>query len=225
MEREISSGAMLGVVLLALAAVIGLGFGVFAIAKGVANEGTVNVQDSLGTVSEQVFLDYDQKIITGTQAIAGLKTFEGKPYAVLVRTLALRNGRPVASTDIRTNGKVYIVADVTNTTDIRSFINYNAVVGLEKGAIPSHGTPGQPYNRPPGGEGVSVAGMKMINGAYVITDGFAAVNGNIVYDNQIGGIYKTGNAEFISTASKFQANLLKDPSGNNMGIVLEELAR
>lgn len=221
MEREISSGAMLGVVLLALAAVIGLGFGVFAIAKGVANEGTVNVQDSLGTVSEQVFLDYDQKIITGTQAIAGLKTFEGKPYAVLIRTQALRNGRPVASTDIRTDGKVYIVVDTTSGVD-KSFINYNAVVALEGGATPSPATPGQPYDVPPGG---SIAEMQMINGAYVITDGFAAVNGNIVYDNQIGGIYKTGNAEFIPTASKFQANLLKDPSGNNLGIVLEELAR
>ena len=39
MEKEISSGTMLGIVLIALAAVIGLGFGVFSIAKGVANEG------------------------------------------------------------------------------------------------------------------------------------------------------------------------------------------
>ena len=58
MEKEISSGTMLGIVLIALAAVIGLGFGVFSIAKGVANEGTVNVQDNLGTVSE-----YEQKLI------------------------------------------------------------------------------------------------------------------------------------------------------------------
>ncbi len=52
MEKEISSGAMLGIVLIALAAVIGLGFGVFAIAKGTANEGTTNMQDTLNAVSE-----------------------------------------------------------------------------------------------------------------------------------------------------------------------------
>ena len=52
MEKEISSGTMLGIVLIALAAVIGLGFGVFSIAKGVANEGTVGVQDNLNVVSD-----------------------------------------------------------------------------------------------------------------------------------------------------------------------------
>ena len=45
MEKEISSGAMLGIVLIALAAIIGIGFGVFAIAKGVANNGVTNVQE------------------------------------------------------------------------------------------------------------------------------------------------------------------------------------
>ena len=58
---------MLGIVLIALAAVIGLGFGVFAIAKGVANEGVVNVQDNLGAVSDSAYTDYDNKIVTGTQ--------------------------------------------------------------------------------------------------------------------------------------------------------------
>ena len=47
MEKEISSGAMLGIVLIALAAIIGLGFGVFAIAKGTANEGVTQVQENL----------------------------------------------------------------------------------------------------------------------------------------------------------------------------------
>lgn len=215
MEREISSGAMLGVVLLALAAVIGLGFGVFAIAKGVANEGTVGVQDSLGAVSQQVFLDYDQKIITGTQAIAGLKTFEGKPYAVLFRTNALKNGRDVANEEIRPNG-IYFVE-----YNGKIFINYNAIIAEAKGVTPKP-TPitSAGVNAP----ATADVKIELLNGAYVMSDGFAAENGNVVFDNQTGGMFKTGNAEYVSSASKFQANLLKDPTGNNMGIVLEEIA-
>ena len=66
MEKEISNGAMLGIVLIALAAIIGLGFGVFAIAKGVANEGVTGVQENLDVVNSSAFTDFDQKIITGT---------------------------------------------------------------------------------------------------------------------------------------------------------------
>lgn len=86
MEKEISSGTMLGIVLIALAAVIGLGFGVFAIAKGVANEGVVNVQDNLGAVSDSAYTDYDNKIVTGTQVKAAYNSFKGKPVAILINT-------------------------------------------------------------------------------------------------------------------------------------------
>ena len=89
MEKEISSGTMLGIVLIALAAVIGLGFGVFSIAKGVANEGTVGVQENLGTVSESAFEDYNDKIVTGTMVKSAVQNFTGKSVAILINTTAM----------------------------------------------------------------------------------------------------------------------------------------
>ena len=91
MEKEISSGAMLGIVLIALAAIIGLGFGVFAIAKGTANEGVTKVQENLGAVAQSDFTDYDQKIVTGTQVISAYQNFEGKNTAVLIMTQATKD--------------------------------------------------------------------------------------------------------------------------------------
>jgi hypothetical protein len=205
MEREISSGAMLGIVLLALAAVIGLGFGVFAIAKGVANEGTVNVQDSLGTVSSQVFLDYDQKIVSGQQAVSGLKTFEGKPYAVLVQTKALINGRAVAS-DRKT------VNLVATATPKEVFVNYNALIAGAKGVDTAGKATGAAVDYT---SGTNL--MTLTNGSYIIADGFVASSGNVTLDNNTGGVFKSGNAEYIPTSTKFQANLIKDISGNIMG--------
>ena len=222
MEREISSGAMLGVVLLALAAIIGLGFGIFAIAKGIANEGTVGVQDSLGAVSQQVFLDYDQKIITGTQAIAGLKTFEGKPYAVLFRTNALKNGRQVADATTRPGG-IFPVTTAGTGASQKVFVNYNAIIAGTGGASPAAvpiTTTAPDFKTAPTGRPI----ITLKNGSYVMNDGLASANGNVQYDNATGGLYKTGNAEFISSSSKYQANLLKDTSGNNIGIVIEEIA-
>lgn len=220
MEREISGGAMLGIVLLALAAVIGLGFGVFAIAKGIANEGTVNVQDSLGTVSSQVFLDYDQKIVTGTQALSGLKTFEGKPYAVLIATKAIQGatGAKVSPTH-----KAYAVQE---TAGKPKFINYNAVIAMAPGGGDWTGV-SKVDGTVSGGASISDTLAQdlitMTNGSYIIQNGFASVGGNIVLDKETGGLFKSGNGEYIATSAKYQANLIKDASGNIVGIALEQI--
>lgn len=214
MEREISSGAMLGIVLLALAAVIGLGFGVFAITKGVANEGTVNVQDSLGTVSTQVFLDYDQKIVTGQQIVSGLKTFEGKPYAVLIATKAMQQGGKIAP-----NHAAYPIQATVNGT-ATTFLNYNAILAITSGGVDWTTAQGKTSGVAAGDE-VRASGAALVtlgNGAFLNTTGFAALNGNVIFDKETGGIYKTGNAEYVSTSAKFQAYLVKDGSDNILGI-------
>lgn len=91
MEKEISSGAMLGIVLIALAAIIGIGFGVFAIAKGTANTGVTNVQEKLESVSQSDYTDYDQTIVTGTQVKSAYDNFAGKSAAVLIATQAVKD--------------------------------------------------------------------------------------------------------------------------------------
>lgn len=219
MEREISSGAMLGIVLLALAAVIGLGFGIFAIAKGVANEGTVNVQDSLGSVSSQVFLDYDQKIITGTQAVSALKTFEGKPYAVLIGTKAFNNAQKIAAVKDRPAATpAYAITD-GSTVD---YINYNAIIAHDSsGAKPTTTVAGGSSL----GAGTNAAtSITLENGSYTAANGFAVgTDGDVVFDKATAGIFKSGNAEYIPNNTKFEAKILKDKSGANIGIVLKQI--
>lgn len=217
MEREISSGAMLGIVLLALAAVIGLGFAIFAIAKGVANEGTVNVQDSLGAVSTQVFLDYDQKVVTGTQAASAIKTFEGKPYAVLINTKAMAAKQKIASQSDRPKGQeAYFISDGKY-----AYLNYNALLAVDSSGNPSK-TVVSGGNAAPSPSGTGEITLK--NGAFVADYGFAVDNnGDVLYDKATGGVFKSGNAEYIPSNTKFQANLLKDKSGAIMGVVLRQL--
>lgn len=212
MEREISSGAMLGIVLLALAAVIGLGFGIFAIAKGVANDGTVGVQDSLGTVSTQAFLDYDQKVITGTQATSALKQFDGKGYAVLIATKALTGGQVTAAE----HTTAYVQWDGTTR-----FINYNAILANDSaGALATVKTAAA-------GTAINAisptAQITLTNGTYITANGFVAPSGNVKLDSQTAGVFKSGNGEYIPSSTKFQANLIKDNSGAIVGIALRQI--
>ena len=119
MQNEISSGAMLGIVLIALAAIIGLGFGIFAIAKGTANDGVVQMQDQLGQVSLSTFNDYDQKVVTGTQVMSAYSNFAGKPYAILVATRSYLDGNESGLSE---------APEVATNVRKLTFLNYNALL-------------------------------------------------------------------------------------------------
>ncbi len=212
MEKEISSGTMLGIVLIALAAVIGLGFGVFAIAKGVANEGVVNVQDNLGAVSESAFTDFDQKIVTGTQVMSAYKQFQGKAVAILINTQAMTKG--VSSFAGHEN--IY-VQDIGDT----KYVNYNAILAHEETGKIIDSLEGK----------VAITGGK--DGVLTLNDGIINTKygfcidyyGKVVFDTGIGGFSKPGNCEYISSSAKFDANLIKDASGQIVGVAFTQLAQ
>lgn len=86
MENEVSGIAKLGIVLIALAVLIGLGFGIFQISKGTANSGVNDVQKELDNVSKSTYSSYDQTIITGTSLKSAMSSFSGSPVAILIST-------------------------------------------------------------------------------------------------------------------------------------------
>ena len=217
MEKEISSGAMLGVVLIALAAIIGLGFGVFAIAKGTANDGLVAVQDNLASVGDSVYEDYNQKVITGTQVVSAYSSFEGKSVAILIATKAhLTNQTKGHHSDHAS--PIYVKTDQTTTDSTGktvqnyTMINYNALL-----ANASNGTGAAP-NAP------DSLGINLVNGVYVATKGFQSdANSNVLYDTVKSGLTKSGNTEYVPSTARFNANLIKDSSGTILGIAFVQL--
>ena len=228
MEKEISNGAMLGIVLIALAAIIGLGFGVFAIAKGTANEGVTNVQESLGAVGASAFTDYDQKIITGTQVISAYQSFEGKPYALLIATQATKdksgttshsfaNGAGVKSvfgddlkklsvTGAYAEGGTsrFSVLDSEDKSVSLRFLNYNALLGKEKTTD-------------------SESKITFDSTCWRATDGFGTEGGKVLMCNITGNLAKSGMMEYIPSGARFQSYLIKDLSGTIMGMAFEQI--
>ena len=234
MEKEISSGAMLGIVLIALAAVIGLGFGVFAIAKSTANEGIVGVQDSLTQVSESTFADYDQKTVTGSQVKSFITTMSGKSYSILVGTTAAQKSG-VAANDVYAVKLGYTGKTTAEGKTNVAFVNYGALIKCDTSAATGEVKKGQTLN------GVAVASgaaagktvaMKLTleNGVWG-TDGTNEVsfvmdaNNKIQFNNQTSGLTTVGTGECVPDATKFKANLIKDTSGTIKGVVFEQIAQ
>lgn len=223
MEKEISSGTMLGIVLIALAAVIGLGFGVFSIAKGVANEGTVGVQDNLNTVTDSAFEDFNDKIVTGTQVKSALQNFEGKSVAILINTTAMNKG-----VKTYTNHEAVTFHKLGDVP----YANYNALLGKDSAGAAA-GTVAKNTAAAEAGKAVSdIESFNNAGTAVTMKDGCLTISqafqidsntGKVLFDNSIGGLSRSGNCEYISTSSKFIANLVKDTSGTNIGILFTQM--
>ena len=237
MEKEISSGTMLGIVLIALAAVIGLGFGVFSIAKGVANEGTVNVQDNLAVVSESSFEDYNDKIVTGTMVKSAVQNFSGKSVAILINTTAMdKQVKPYAShatlqvytidemgamTTKGTKGHKTVLGSADNLGDAPDghyYVNYNALIG----STAVKGDNSTTVNWEVEGS------MQLKDGIYVANSIPFAIDettGKVQFDYTVGGFGRTGNCEYLNATAKFDANLIKDETGTTIGIVFTQRAQ
>ena len=217
MEKEISSGTMLGIVLIALAAVIGLGFGVFSIAKGVANEGTVGVQDNLAAVSESAFDDYNDKIVTGTMVRSAVTNFTGKSVGILINTTAMDKAVVTYNGHEKLNAyKLTANAGALGNKAAATehyYINYNALFGdtAEDGYV----------------KWTSAGNIALKDGIFNASEMPFAVNpadGKVLFDYSVGGFARTGNCEYLNGTAKFDANLIKDDTGTTIGIVFTQFS-
>ena len=149
MEKETSSLVSLGIVLIAIAVVITLGFGIFAVGKRLANSGQNDLVSQVDQISTSTFTDLDQQVITGTRLKGVINQLSSGNYAVLLNTLAMRNsyidGTKVtgdladgianyAQCMVNTNVPGASSRDLTDPAgDHRSsntwFVNYNALLG------------------------------------------------------------------------------------------------
>lgn len=241
MENEISNGAMLGIVLIALAAIIGLGFGIFAIARGTANEGITDVQDSLGAVSDSMFTDYDQKVVTGTQILSSYQSFEGKPYALLVATQATKDivkaegiaaGAGIAQAyengDLLPQIKAYRDKEMQTEYDVLTsdgedvhltFINYNALLGsTESNKKMLEDTAGSKY-KPSEVE----ATVYFDSNTWRATQAFAIQDNRVMFNNISVNMNKAAMLEYVPPSARYQAYLIKDVSGSIMGMAFEQI--
>lgn len=247
MEKEISSGAMLGIVLIALAAIIGLGFGVFAIAKGTANTGVTNVQENLEGVSQSAYTDYDQTIVTGQQVKSAYQNFEGKSTAVLIATQAVKDNLPDnGSTSIKLKDGSAGIVEKYKSIDAVPLVEAKGAKTAGTGGTATYGDLGwktsgdkdvtEAYinynallaNKDGGYSGSksnkAVPFMYFDNNCFRAENGYYTNSGKVGMNNIAGNMSKSGMIEYLPTSARFQAYLVKDASGTTMGVAFEQIS-
>ena len=91
MDSEVRNATMVGVVLIALAAVILLSFGVFSMVKGTANEGVVENQSAVNNFVNLEIETYNDKIVTGRDVLSLLRSNED--LSIFVHTSKMSEGK------------------------------------------------------------------------------------------------------------------------------------
>lgn len=245
MEKETSSLVSLGIVLIAIAVVITLGFGIFAVGKRLANSGQNDLVSQVDQISQSTFTDLDQQIITGTRLKGVINQLSSGNYAVLLNTLALRNcylDSAKVNGDLESSPTSYKNAIVnTNYPSASSkgtaakntfFVNYNALLG---DADPTYNT--LTY----GVTGGKITGLDkettdidltstkhliMKDGVFTTQYEFQTDSiGNVAKNIRQSDFNKQGSTMFIADAAQFNSYCIKDSTDNYVGLAFVQVQK
>lgn len=211
MESPISNTVMMGVVLIALAAVIGMGFGVFVISKDTVNSGTMEVQADIKNMQDININTYNDTVVLGRDINSFFENNRTKDLALLINTLGMKEGKVLSLNNDRF---LHIVDGVP-------YVNYGCIIGYSSG-----GDRDESYILKKNSS-LSVNGedsLKKQDGVIVSPNMFIVDSlGNFLRDDGVGEWNKSGNPQFIKSSTKFNANLICNEVGDLMGVMFTQL--
>lgn len=251
MEKETSSLVSLGIVLIAIAVVITLGFGIFAVGKRLANSGQNDLVSQVDQISQSTFTDLDQQVITGTRLKGVINQLSSGNYAVLLNTLAMRNcyidGAKVNG-DLQLAKEAYVDCIVnTNYPSYSSkgnvtghaakntfFVNYNALLGdanhannkITYGVDATSGKFTGLTTVTSEVDKTSTEHLIMENGVFTTQYEFQTDNlGNVVKNIRQSDFNKQGSTMYIADAAQFNSYCIKDSTDNYVGLAFVQIQK
>lgn len=188
MEGELGSGARIAIALIVIGVIISIIFVILGFTRGTTNQGISTVSVSMDSMSLARFDDYDQKLISGTQVVSAVKLFEGQPVASVVRTLA--------TLDI----------SATDTSSTFQGNNYGAL--LTGSTKPS----GRDYYT---SAAIQRTATQANDSHYTVNlDTTSGIKYNMIYTPMT----ESGTDTFVRPTAKFLAELIKDTTGQIVGV-------
>ncbi|BCJ93089.1 hypothetical protein acsn021_06580 [Anaerocolumna cellulosilytica] len=200
----------LGAALFAFGFFLAIAIIIFTTGKTIANNGSDKVQKQLEILQLSEFTDYDQAVVLGNKLRAAYDAFEGKPYAVIVGTRNLIDCQSISGIEFTGDSDDLDMLIETDITTTNSEGKTNATVyGMNYNALLPKDTE-----------------LEMKNGSFITTSSFAVDDktGAIKFNNDIANTKKQGRTEYIASGAKFQSNLIKDTTGEIVGVFFYQVA-
>lgn len=220
MGDEAVDGSKMGTKLIMFVAIIGLALVAFLVGKSLINTGVDNMESSSKSINDSRFSDYNKKIVKGRAVKSAIDTFQNEEVIIIVHTLS--EGSNSKSEAVTNDG--FIKSGDSSSILGRELTGNEKVVSIDGTKFDSNtkigegGTCGVNYNA------LVKAKIKAENGGYIYDDDFDTdpTTGAVMYNLNTTNITKKGQPEYIADGSSFDAALIKNSSGEIVGIVFSQ---
>lgn len=227
MGDEAVDGSKMGTKLIMFVAIIGLALAAFLVGKSLINTGVDNMESSSKSINDSRFSDYNKKIVKGRAVKSAIDTFQNEEVIILVHTLS------EGTTNISASGNYAGYKNSNNTPNqaLKTWLgrdvddntlatNIDGAVFDSNAGIGKGGSWAVNYNALLDGEHQVTAK----DGGYVYDADFMTdpKTGAVQYNLNTKYLSKKGAPEYIADGSSFDAALIKNSSGEIVGIVFSQ---
>lgn len=218
MDQEISKGTWVGATILAIVAILGLSFAVYGIARSLVNNSAADFVQTVDSVGNSSFNDFDGTTVSGLQVRAAIDNYEGDKIAILVNTAGVQQAWAGSTTGVLAdNAPVSFAADKIIRQEAVPMDYNQAIVMQGKGYIVYNAL----FNYTTNG-----TTLKDSNEGYLIWNGMFKLHtdsSNLMFNTVKANYKTTGCTEFVANGSNFNAKLIKDASGTVVGIMFTQV--
>ena len=227
MGDEAVDGSKMGTKLIMFVAIIGLALVAFLVGKSLINTGVDNMESSSKSINDSRFSDYNKKIVKGRAVKSAIDTFQNEEVIIHVHTLS------EGSTDIAASGDYagYTGTKKPADTALQSWLGRDVddntlATNIEGAVFDSNAGIGK-------GKSWAVNYNALLDGKNRVTakDGGYVYDADFMTDPTTGAVQynlntkyltKKGTPEYIADGSSFDAALIKNSSGEIVGIVFSQ---
>lgn len=218
MDQEISKGTWVGATILAIVAILGLSFAVYGIARSLVNNSSADFVQTVDSVGNSSFNDYDGTTVSGLQVRSAIDNYEGDKICIMINTAGVQQAWAGSSSAMAEAADVSFAENVIIRQEAIDASYNQGVVVQGKGYIAYNAL----FDYTAGGGATlkdSNEGYLIWNGMFKLHDG----SSNLMFNTCKTNYKTTGCTEFIANGSNFNAKLIKDASGTVVGIMFTQV--
>lgn len=204
MEDNVALGIRIAVTVVLVASLVAIVLTLMVIGQSIMGSGQNKLQSALSQIQQQDLMQYSNITKKGSIVKSTIALYEGEPLAILVKTSALFTGA---------DGDNNTTQGAVPTSGKGKYFNYGCLI---EGAESDTFADTSKHFILPDGKLVAKDGMSHLEGTLDINNGIKNTN----YDTK--GISEIGNPEGILDNGVFYSQLVKDITGQIIGIVFTQ---
>lgn len=205
MSEDVSATMRVGVTVILVAALVATVLNLMVMSQSILSNGQSTLQSGIDQVSQQEFEAYNNKKVSGTLVQTAISLYQGRDIAIVVQTKAVRD----VQADLAMNYNALLCSNYSSGADGKE---------CDKDTICTDVT-GKSYAVTIGASG----GIYQKSGAAYYTGQLWAKTGMVQSSANTVGTTTVGNPQYLLSSARFSSVLIKDITGNIIGIYFKQL--